>query len=68
MTDHMLSSTDLAEMLGVSRRTIDRLRESGRLPQHVLIGAQIRWPRERVSEWIEDGCPTNKTDQVEAAS
>lgn len=54
----LISAEQLALMLGISKRTLWRLRSAGRLPQSVRLGGSVRWPRDLICAWIEDGCPT----------
>ena len=56
----MLNVGDVARMLRCSSRTVYRLAGSGRMPRPIKLGALVRWPREQVSAWIADGCPTRR--------
>lgn len=47
----------LAELLGLSVRTIRRLDASGKLPQPVKIGGAVRWRREEINAWLAADCP-----------
>jgi excisionase family DNA binding protein len=47
----------VAEMLGVSTRTVSRFRDSGRIPKAVTIGRCVRWRQCDIEQWIEAGCP-----------
>jgi predicted DNA-binding transcriptional regulator AlpA len=52
----LLSQEDLAHVLNASRRTIERMRAAGKLPQpDVHIGKMPRWRPEMVRAWIERG-------------
>ncbi|WP_165220159.1 helix-turn-helix transcriptional regulator [Aquisphaera insulae] len=52
----MLSIDDLASVLSVSRRMIERERAAGRLPRpDLLIGRCPRWLPESVRGWIAKG-------------
>ena len=53
----MLTVHDVARMLNCSVRTVYRLVDSGRMPRPVKLGALVRWPREAIEHWIDDGCP-----------
>lgn len=46
-----------ASLVGVSRRTWDRLTSAGLTPAPVRIGACRRWSVETLNEWVEQGCP-----------
>jgi excisionase family DNA binding protein len=44
--------------LSVSKRTIWRLLSGKRLPEPLRIGGSVRWRREQIDRWIEQGCPS----------
>lgn len=48
---------DVARMLGCSTRHIHRMRDAGRLPPAIRLGALVRWPIEAIERWIAEGCP-----------
>ena len=48
---------EIAETLGVSRRSIERERSAGRLPKPDLtIGRMPLWRVDTIRNWIERGC------------
>jgi prophage regulatory protein len=47
----------LAELLGLSLRTIRRLDSSGKLPRPLRIGGAVRWRLSEVNRWVDAGCP-----------
>lgn len=49
----MLTLDDVAALLAVSRRTIERLIACGELPRPVKIGASSRMPEEDIHRYIE---------------
>ena len=49
----MLTLDDVAALLSVSRRTIERLIAGGDLPKPVKIGASSRMPEDDVQRYIE---------------
>jgi len=55
----LLTVKEVAEMLGLSERTVYRLTDMGKMPRPVKIGAAVRWRRSELDTWIEDGCPTS---------
>ena len=55
----LLTVKEVAEMLGLSERTVYRLADMGKMPRPVKIGAAVRWRRSELDTWIEDGCPTS---------
>jgi len=63
----LVSASDLAHLLGVSKRQIWRLRSRGDLIEPIKIGSTTRWPLDMVRAWITAGCPrpnahSNKTN------
>ena len=47
---------DLVELLGVSRRTIERERAAGRFPKpDIMIGKAPLWKPETIRRWIDAG-------------
>ena len=55
----LLTVKEVAETLGLSERTVYRLADVGKMPRPVKIGAAVRWRRNELDTWIEDGCPTS---------
>jgi excisionase family DNA binding protein len=60
----MLTVHDVARMLNCSARTIYRLTDSGKMPRPVKLNALVRWRREVVENWINQGCPRAKDMEV----
>jgi prophage regulatory protein len=55
-TSYLLSVEDLAKLLNVSKRTVWRMRDDGRLPPPLQLGKQIlRWEPDKIKEWIITG-------------
>jgi prophage regulatory protein len=57
----LIDAAALAELLSVSKPTIWRMRESGKLPEPIKLTSQcLRWKRsgpDGIESWIEAGCP-----------
>lgn len=53
----LISAEKVAELLGISKRTLWRLLSAGRLPEPIRLGSVVRWKRDELQEWIEEGCP-----------
>ncbi len=53
----LLSATNLADLLQVSKRTLWRLRSAGKLPRPVQLGGSVRWNADEIRQWIAAGCP-----------
>ena len=62
----MLTVHDVAGMLHCSARSVYRLADSGHMPRPVKLGALVRWPRERIENWIAQGCPRADRKEVTA--
>ncbi|QNN24028.1 helix-turn-helix domain-containing protein [Planctomycetales bacterium ZRK34] len=45
---------ELAQVLGVSRSTVDRLARQGRIPGRLKVGGQVRYFKPVVDSWIND--------------
>lgn len=54
----LLSVDRVAELCDVSRATIYRWRDAGRMPRPAKIGNKaVRWRQDVLEQWIADGCP-----------
>ena len=53
----MVSKRQATELLQISTRTIDNLRQEGRMPQPIQIGRAVRWNRAGLVAWVDAGCP-----------
>lgn len=53
----LISASQFAKMLDISKRTLHRLQSKGVLPPPIRIGGSIRWRLDVVNRWIENGCP-----------
>lgn len=54
----LLDVQAVARMLSCSARHVYRLRDAGRMPPPVRLGALVRWPKSAIDEWIAAGCPS----------
>jgi len=57
----LVSAQTLAKRLGVSVRTLWRLRGGGKLPPPIRLGGAVRWRTAEIDAWIEAGCPDAST-------
>ncbi len=57
----LLKDSDVAERLAVSRRQVWKLRASGRLPEPIRMGGNVRWRESDIDQWVAEGCPANWT-------
>ena len=63
-----MSAAELAEMLGVSVRTVRRLDSAGKLPRTRRLGGSVKWSRTEIEAWIRAGCVDRKEwDEISAA-
>ncbi len=53
----VLRLREVAELLGVSARHVERLDSSGLLPRPVRLGRAKRWRRHELTAWLESGAP-----------
>lgn len=59
----MLTKTELASVLNISIRSLQRKINKGEVPMPVKIGVSLRWVRSLIEEWIAAGCPKNYEHQ-----
>lgn len=48
----LLTTTQAAEFLGISKRTLDGMRLSGRGPVYSKVGRLVRYPQAELERWI----------------
>jgi excisionase family DNA binding protein len=52
----LMTADDVARLLRCSKRHIYRLTDSNRMPSPVRLGNLVRWRRNEIDRWINDGC------------
>jgi excisionase family DNA binding protein len=52
-----VDAKQLAELLGLSVRTVRRLDSSAKLPRPVHIGGAVRWRLDEINAWLAADCP-----------
>ena len=57
----LLDVHGVAALLAIGWRHVLRLRDSGKLPAPLKLGASVRWRQADVLAWIDAGCPTCRT-------
>ena len=58
----LIDAAEFARLLSVSKPTIWRLRDNGKLPPAIALTSQcVRWRREAILKWIDAGCPSLAT-------
>jgi len=61
----LVTATEAARLLGVSRTTFYRLHSSGRVPLPVNLGRSVRWRSRELDAWVQAGCPARvKWEQI----
>ena len=53
----LITVKEVAEMLGISVRSVWTLLSTGGLPESVHLGRSRRWRRLEIERWVEAGCP-----------
>lgn len=53
----LLGVEAVAQMLSCSVRHVYRLSDAGRMPRPVKVGTCVRWRRDELRQWINEGCP-----------
>ena len=55
----LIGPKSVGEMLDISKRSVDRLRDRGALPPPVQIPGSrlIKWQKSVIDKWISDGLP-----------
>lgn len=53
----LITAQTFAEILSVSKRTLQRMIQRGDVPRPNYLGTNPRWQADEVAQWIEDGCP-----------
>ena len=65
----LIDAAELARMLSVSKPTIWRMRDDGKLPPAIALTSQcVRWRRDSVLSWINAGCCPPTKEQRPAAT
>lgn len=58
VVNDLLDVGEVAAKLHVSKRTVYRLSDAGRMPRPVRLGSLVRWGRQAIDEWVASGCPS----------
>jgi excisionase family DNA binding protein len=64
----LLNCRQVARLLGVSVRSVYRLRDGQKMPRPVRVGTLIRWREGDLREWLEAGCPRTQPPQMSEAA
>ncbi|MBP8130864.1 MAG: helix-turn-helix domain-containing protein [Candidatus Hydrogenedentes bacterium] len=57
VTPELWSCKEVAAALGISTRSIWRMRDTGVLPPSIKLLGSVKWSREAIMAWINQGCP-----------
>jgi len=59
MEERLVTMTDVAERLRISRRAVWAMLSSKRFgPEVIRLGRAVRVRAAELSDWVRDGCPT----------
>lgn len=53
----LIDAAEVSHLLGLSARTVWRLKDAGKIPKPVAIGRMVRWRKDEIDQWITEGCP-----------
>jgi len=53
----LLRVGELAQLLGISERTVFRMQSAGKLPAPVRLTGAVRWRFAEIEKWVAAGCP-----------
>ena len=56
----LLDIQAVAGLLQCSPRHVYRLKDTGAMPEPMKLGSLVRWNRQEILEWINQGCPANQ--------
>lgn len=54
----LITAQEFADLMQISVRTLWRLSSARQIPSPLRLGGTVRWRREEVHYWIDQGCPT----------
>ena len=60
ITPLCVDADGLAVLLGVSRRTVRRQDDGGKIPVAIMIGSCKRWSRAEIEAWLHAGAPDRR--------
>ena len=59
----LLSVNEVAAILELNQQTVRNMANDGRMPKPIKVGGSVRWKKDTIFEWIESGCPTEKSQE-----
>jgi len=54
----LINVRQVGTILGVSPRSVWRLLSDGKIIAPVRLGGAVRWRKDELARWIEQGCPS----------
>jgi len=63
----LLNCRQVALLLGVSVRSVYRLRDGQRMPRPVRVGTLLRWREGDLRQWLDAGCPRTQPPPMSEA-
>jgi len=55
--DRLIGIDEVTARVGLSSRSVWRLRDSGQMPSPLKLNRSVRWKEAEISAWIAAGCP-----------
>jgi len=52
----LLNLNQVCGRLKLSRRSVYRLKDAGRMPQPLRLGRALRWRADELDQWVANGC------------
>lgn len=59
-TDELLTTAQVADMLGLRVNTLEHWRTDGKGPRFLYVGSRVRYRRGDVDEWVRAGAPMRR--------
>ena len=56
----LLSGSEAASLLGLSRSAFYRLNLKGLVPRAIRFGRLMKWSRTELTAWVDAGCPARE--------
>ena len=64
----LLNCRQVAQLLGLSVRSVYRLRDGQKMPRPVRVGTLLRWRESDLRQWLDAGCPRTQPAQMSEAA
>ena len=55
-SEELLKKPQVAELVKMGQRSVDRKSKSGLMPAGMRIGNSVRWSKSQLLRWISGGC------------